>query len=755
MQNKNRVPARQALYKESECANILNRGTWMRTQREVVGVRREVSERDEHEAALLFLSGGSVHSDKFASANITTAAGLWKARDLEGLAVEESRIVDSSSVELSSKGRPVNTMMPDTALLLPSPPDSCVEVVWGKSHPSPLKILPRLDVYRYKYFEQPHDVFLGTASDAVMGGVLKYLMCCVKRNGHDGGRCDGLFIGDGKGFTETRFRVNETEESRSACVVSFLKEARPSFIWSVAPTSSTLSNLKLSVLGLEARLGPRRSFSVGVIFGTQNQWKEQDMFETALHTEFLKSLVGEELEEANFCSSGVRLATSFFGFEVIFHVAPLLSPDERRQYIGNDKVIIFCLEESEKPFVPRFRGQVNSVGIVCQKKVGHADGWKVALFHKDRVVGLSDCEFSGHVLQLSQLRKIVLTLAINGQQAVLSSPPFDGMIARVLQDQLSQIWTDVVEPQSHTITLSNNKHLQRSWSVGKSADRGELNGASPKLSGFSVRKKTGKGFVETPVTLSRGGEAFPGVKLFSDRNSLDDVRTASLRHSRNSLMVLASDSIFGKRLHECPPVDEAVPWFVRACVRYFMNSDFILREGIFRIPGSSSGIVRLQNTFTTSFMGAVSDEEDPDVVASCFKAFFSSLAQPVIPSLFWQDLVDITDARYFNLDDAFGLVARLPRQNVEVLSLLLEFLKKVSEFSSSNKMTAANLGMTFGHVLMRPLNNTADNVGSSMPKEVCCFLIENCTVVFQGRAVVHDAVDSASEISSTFEEASE
>ncbi len=138
-------------------------------------------------------------------------------------------------------------------------------------------------------------------------------------------------------------------------LVRLVREARPLYVWSALPAAAVRVS-KLHILGLEARLGPRRSFSVGMIFGSQNQWKEQDMFETTLsplHTTFLRSL-GEELEVIDLSVHRLKLATNFYGFEVNLHVAPLLSPDERRQYIGNDKVIIFCLEESEKPFVPRF-----------------------------------------------------------------------------------------------------------------------------------------------------------------------------------------------------------------------------------------------------------------------------------------------------------------------------------------------------------------------------------------------------------------
>jgi hypothetical protein len=94
-------------------------------------------------------------------------------------------------------------------------------------------------------------------------------------------------------------------------------------------------------------------------------------------------LLGEEIHERSWqlygseFVSGVQSRrayyTSFRGFEVLFHIAPLLTEDERRQHIGNDKVLIYCLEEGATPLVPGFRGDVNSVGIVCQPVGGVAE----------------------------------------------------------------------------------------------------------------------------------------------------------------------------------------------------------------------------------------------------------------------------------------------------------------------------------------------------------------------------------------------
>lgn len=60
---------------------------------------------------------------------------------------------------------------------------------------------------------------------------------------------------------------------------------------------------------------------------------------------------------------------------------------ERRQHIGNDKVIIYCCEERDVKFVPRFnRGEVNSVAIVCQR-LPLGSQWNLTVFVRDRICG--------------------------------------------------------------------------------------------------------------------------------------------------------------------------------------------------------------------------------------------------------------------------------------------------------------------------------------------------------------------------------
>lgn len=107
--------------------------------------------------------------------------------------------------------------------------------------------------------------------------------------------------------------------------------------------------------------------------------------------------------------------------------------------MGNVKVLMFVCCEHEKPVVPRFRGEVNSVGIVVQRRAGGNDHWKMAAFAKERVQGFKP-SFPGAAMPLHALREHLLTTAINGHYAVVQSPPYRDILSRVYQEQLANMW---------------------------------------------------------------------------------------------------------------------------------------------------------------------------------------------------------------------------------------------------------------------------------------------------------------------------
>ena len=148
---------------------------------------------------------------------------------------------------------------------------------------------------------------------------------------------------------------------------------------------------------------------------------------------------------------------------------------KRRQFLGNDKVLLYISDEGAlKPLVPRFRGEVNSVkwknrkldffayclnkvAIVVQKR---GNFWKMACFVRDRVK--FSPKFPGGEMSLSELKKHVLAVAIDANAAVMKSPPYDAIVGRVVQDMLSSVWQPTEgkskdRPKSQGFHRSNSK----------------------------------------------------------------------------------------------------------------------------------------------------------------------------------------------------------------------------------------------------------------------------------------------------------
>lgn len=179
--------------------------------------------------------------------------------------------------------------------------------------------------------------------------------------------------------------------------------------------------------------------------------------------------------------------------------------------------------------IPRFRGDVNSVGIVCQKR---GDDWIVEAFHRQRVRNFM-LEFPRRSpIPEPLLRRVVLSTAINAYFAILDSPPFDGMMARSFREHLKSCVLDLErmqeEPQQSVPSKAISEH---------------------KKSNVSLRKRF-------------SSPAFPGVRMLSETDSLDVVRREGI-----------------------------VPVFLQNCVQFL--TAHLSHEGLFRMSGSTSAVKRI------------------------------------------------------------------------------------------------------------------------------------------------------------------
>jgi hypothetical protein len=130
-----------------------------------------------------------------------------------------------------------------------------------------LQMTPVAERYRREYFEQPHDIFLGERD----GSFLPAKVCCMKRISRKG-VYDVLFLEGGL------FRADKVAEhlvkAGDTKWLSLSSPANFSLSWRFV-TEAHAPVLRTQLLALEARLGLRRAFPVGVVFGRKRQTLEE------------------------------------------------------------------------------------------------------------------------------------------------------------------------------------------------------------------------------------------------------------------------------------------------------------------------------------------------------------------------------------------------------------------------------------------------------------------------------------------------
>ena len=205
----------------------------------------------------------------------------------------------------------------------------------------------------------------------------------------------------------------------------------------------------LEILGLECRLGYSKSFSFGVFFGQKEQTTEEAMFDnTSLNHNQLKflNMLGRKVELSNWdhYSGGRELDldksiyyTCWKGFEITFNVAPFMSENDKRQYVGNNKLLIFFIDR-DTPLKPHFRGSVNSVAFVVQPDQKE-NSYKLVCFWRKRIINFIPKLPSSLIENKDTLREYIFSNAIEGLIQLSRSPPTSKTINKIFTDEISNL----------------------------------------------------------------------------------------------------------------------------------------------------------------------------------------------------------------------------------------------------------------------------------------------------------------------------
>ncbi|KAM4588420.1 rho GTPase-activating protein 15 isoform 2-T4 [Odontesthes bonariensis] len=186
---------------------------------------------------------------------------------------------------------------------------------------------------------------------------------------------------------------------------------------------------------------------------------------------------------------------------------------------------------------------------------------------------------------------------------------------------------------------------------------------------------------------------------------------------------LIKDQVFGCSLEMlCERERSTVPRFVKLCTETVERRG-LDTDGIYRVSGNLAVIQKLR--FLVNHERAVTTDgrymfpaelvqeeklnldgnewEDIHVITGALKLFFRELPEPLVPYGFFTDIVETVKMSDYveKVDRLKCLVLNMPPPNHDTLQFMCRHLRRVLEYSDTNRMTSQNIAIVFGPTLMR------------------------------------------------------
>ncbi|KAL3265971.1 hypothetical protein HHI36_010159 [Cryptolaemus montrouzieri] len=157
--------------------------------------------------------------------------------------------------------------------------------------------------------------------------------------------------------------------------------------------------------------------------------------------------------------------------------------------------------------------------------------------------------------------------------------------------------------------------------------------------------------------------------------------------------------------------------FLKRCIEVLENRG-LEEQGLYRVVGVTSKVNKLlamglDRRKCDKLAGLDDPQEwESKTITSALKNYLRNLPEPIMTYRYHNGFIAAAknkDVR-MRVNDIHTLVYRLPKQNMEVLKLLIKHLKNVAAKCGNNLMTTSNLGVCFGPTLLRPEEETVASI---------------------------------------------
>ncbi|XP_044735561.1 rho GTPase-activating protein 26 isoform X3 [Chrysoperla carnea] len=186
-------------------------------------------------------------------------------------------------------------------------------------------------------------------------------------------------------------------------------------------------------------------------------------------------------------------------------------------------------------------------------------------------------------------------------------------------------------------------------------------------------------------------------------------------------------------------LDEVGFQFVNRCIEV-LESRGLEEQGLYRVVGVTSkvnkllsmGLDRRKIDKLTNLDDRL--EWESKTITSALKTYLRNLPEPIMTFRYHNGFIAAAkqETRQLRLNDVHTLIHRLPKQNIEMLDILIKHLKNVAAKSDKNLMPVSNLAVCFGPTLLRPEEETVASIMDiKFYNVVVEILIENYEKIFK------------------------
>ncbi|KAN0011955.1 hypothetical protein ACTFIU_000174 [Dictyostelium citrinum] len=169
---------------------------------------------------------------------------------------------------------------------------------------------------------------------------------------------------------------------------------------------------------------------------------------------------------------------------------------------------------------------------------------------------------------------------------------------------------------------------------------------------------------------------------------------------------------------------------------HYLETNCIELEGICRISGNNTKVKELKKQLENGEGDSIDFSKiDSHCVSGALKAFLRDSDEPLLSFDLYKNFLASIDIKDKNSKISFikSLLSALPKENYDLLQILLKFLHTIQLHSSINKMTSSNLAIVFSPTLLRPKEESLESMmtDSNSISEVVRVLIEEFHVLYE------------------------